>query len=1097
MATKPPHDQPAENEPERRRKPWPAAGDAPTIDYDQHTGGEANQNTRHFGDYEILEEIARGGMGVVYKARQISLHRIVALKMIRSGDLATKQDADRFHAEAEAAANLDHPNIVSIFEVGHHDGQHYFSMAYVDGKSLGEMTREHPLPGRTAAEYCQTIAQAIHYAHQQQTLHRDIKPSNVLIDRTDQPRVTDFGLAKRVGSDSDLTATGQVLGTPNYMSPEQALGDNKCVGPRSDVYSLGATLYTLITGRPPFQADNTVATLLQVIDKEPVAPRELNPAIDPDLETICLKCLDKEPAKRYAAAEQLAEDLGRYLRREPITARPISRPARSWRWCKRNPAVAGLLTVVALTLLAGILVSSYFAVSASEEAHLATIAEGKAKLEEGKAKAKEREAKVAEQRALGLVDQLEKERERLIFENYVANIAVAQGKIRDGIHHAALRILEDAPTHLRHWEWGHLMDFCLGEVVRLGGTPGGLHMSIATTSDLKRLVLSAGGKAQVWDLADVRLMRQIEKCPAHCLLPGQAEILVARENEVTREKLDSETVVARWPTRAATVKQLAWCAGRNCVLEKLADGSVQFVDVEDGSVLRRLPPEIAKGRVVSFSRDGQRVLVHSGNNATVWDLTRGELVFQVERLFSQTWCSAALSDDGRRVLSGHREMKSVLWDVETGEPIHEIANQRGQVRAVAFSPDGRYGISGGTFGVQYWDLTTGKLMQELGCHDENVVSLAFAPNARWVLAAGPGQLRIWDVAGQNGVAVFRPGSHQGAWPYCSLALSSDGQKLVTTGWEDAGVRVFDLGSDTLLWKLDGEKPAPLVAASPDGRWAVTSTRQQTADVWDLATGKIVGTARDRAHARTIVVHPDNDRFAVGCGKSGVRIWSLPGCEKLATIKPEGRGMNCFDYSPDGRVLLARSGDSIVAWDLEKGKERASLPLESPSTPAGSQASGAFFPDSRRALLSTKTGALVWDSVTGKVLDRYEAGKGAPSLAISPDEKRVFLGCWDKSVRVWDVGRGREVMSFTSHSGGIVSLGMSKDGRVLATGGCGGARDVRVYRALNWRKSSGELQEEKVELWRAEFKRIATANAAPVPPENASYLVSGEAPIVEP
>ena len=249
--------------------PQPAA----TVDEVKRGGSRVKQPappsdvaaSKDFGDYELLQEIAAGGMGVVYKARHKELHRTVALKMIRSGDLATQEEADRFHAEAEAAANLDHPNIVSIFDVGQHAGQHYFSMAYVEGQSLADMIRENALPGQTAAEYCRAVADAIHYAHQHQTLHRDIKPSNVLIDETDQPRVTDFGLAKRVGSDSDLTETGQVLGTPNYMPPEQALGDNQGVGPHSDIYSLGDTLYALITGRPPFQADTAMATLLQVI----------------------------------------------------------------------------------------------------------------------------------------------------------------------------------------------------------------------------------------------------------------------------------------------------------------------------------------------------------------------------------------------------------------------------------------------------------------------------------------------------------------------------------------------------------------------------------------------------------------------------------------------------------------------------------------------------------------------------------------------------------------------------------------------------------------------------------------------------------------
>ena len=344
--------------------------DAPTEGFD---GADhplpAGIQVKYFGDYQILDRIAEGGMGIVYKARQMTLNRTVALKMIRSGEFAEEEEKQRFYAEAEAAANLDHPNIVPIYEIGEHQGQYYFSMAYVEGSSLAELIRAHPLPGKNAARYVKILAEAIEYAHKHGILHRDIKPSNVLVSVSDEPRVTDFGLAKQINRDSDLTASGQVLGTPSFMPPEQAMGDQKNIGRQSDVYSLGALLYALITGRPPFQADTAVGTIMQVIEGEPVAPRQLNPEIDRDLETICLKCLQKEPDRRYASCQDLADDLVRYQRGEPIKARPISGPAKAWRWFKRNPVVAGLTAATLLILLIGIVTTSYFAVSSSRYAH--------------------------------------------------------------------------------------------------------------------------------------------------------------------------------------------------------------------------------------------------------------------------------------------------------------------------------------------------------------------------------------------------------------------------------------------------------------------------------------------------------------------------------------------------------------------------------------------------------------------------------------------------------------------------------------------------------------------------------------------------------
>ncbi|MEK7685478.1 MAG: serine/threonine-protein kinase [Verrucomicrobiota bacterium] len=306
-----------------------------------------------FGDYELLEEIARGGMGVVFKARQASLDRLVAVKMLLFGPLASPEVVQRFRAEAAAAASLQHPNIVVVHEVGFRDGQHFIAMDYVAGRSLADIVRDGPLTARRAAGYVQTIAEAIQYAHERGILHRDLKPSNVLLDEHDQPKVTDFGLAKRLDKDTELTLSGQVLGSPNYMPPEQAAAHRGLVGKRSDVYSLGAILSHLLTGRAPFVAPTVPETLQQVQNAEPVSPTILNPVVPRDLKTICLKCLEKEPARRYETAQELADELGRFLADKPILARPVSRPEKVWRWCRRKPLVASLIAATVVAILLG------------------------------------------------------------------------------------------------------------------------------------------------------------------------------------------------------------------------------------------------------------------------------------------------------------------------------------------------------------------------------------------------------------------------------------------------------------------------------------------------------------------------------------------------------------------------------------------------------------------------------------------------------------------------------------------------------------------------------------------------------------------------
>ena len=290
----------------------------------RNAAGLAPYVGQRFGEYEILSQIAQGGMGVVYRARQLKLGRVVALKMILAGRLANAEDVGRFRAEAEAAARLQHPNIVAVHDVDQHEGQHYFTMDFIDGESLDRRIVAGPLAGKSAARYVRILARAVHYAHKNGILHRDLKPTNILIDADDEPHITDFGLAKRLGLDTGQTRTGTVLGTPSYMSPEQAQGRIAELGPTTDVYSLGAILYELMTGRSPFRGETPLDTVMQVIDHEPVPPVLLNPKIDHDLQTICLKCLEKEPTLRYASAEELGDDLQRYLDGESITARSFN-----------------------------------------------------------------------------------------------------------------------------------------------------------------------------------------------------------------------------------------------------------------------------------------------------------------------------------------------------------------------------------------------------------------------------------------------------------------------------------------------------------------------------------------------------------------------------------------------------------------------------------------------------------------------------------------------------------------------------------------------------------------------------------------------------
>ncbi len=416
----------------------------------------AGKRVKYFGEYELISEIARGGMGVVYKARQVKLNRIVALKMILSGEFAGSEAVQRFHSEAESAANLYHPGIVPIYEIGEHEGQHYFSMGFIDGPSLQGKLAAGPMPAKEAAKLCRKIAEAVAYAHSKNVIHRDLKPANVLIDGNGEPKVTDFGLAKKVEGDSGLTRTGAVMGTPSYMPPEQALGQTDKIGPSADVYSLGAILYCMLTGRPPFQAANVVDTLKQVVDNEPVTPRTLDSKIPGDLETICLKCLEKSPASRYASAQEFVDELNRFENGEPIKARRINRTARTVRWCKRNPVVTSFLALTSVLLIVSAILSMREYQQrklAEEQTILADNAAKKAKDAESKERLARTDVETERDRAMlaeesALMAQKEAEKS-LAHANYmIATTRWDQNRIGE-----AKRFLDSVPVEHRRLEW--------------------------------------------------------------------------------------------------------------------------------------------------------------------------------------------------------------------------------------------------------------------------------------------------------------------------------------------------------------------------------------------------------------------------------------------------------------------------------------------------------------------------------------------------------------------------------------------------------------------------------------------------------------------
>ncbi|HKS37138.1 MAG TPA: serine/threonine-protein kinase, partial [Verrucomicrobiae bacterium] len=660
---------------------------------------------RAFGDYELLEEVARGGMGIVYRARQRSLNRMVAIKMILAGEFASSEFVRRFRHEAAAAASLQHAHIVAIHEVGEASGQHYFSMDLVEGRNLAELVRDQVLPARRAATYVKTIAEAVHFAHEKGILHRDLKPSNILIDTFDQPRITDFGLAKEFRSGAEPTQSGQALGSPPYMPPEQAVGKHAVASPASDIYSLGAILYHLLTGRPPFQGETLHQVLLQVQGTEPIAPRRLNPGVPEDLQTICLKCLEKDPTRRYPTARDLADELGRFLRDEPIAARPIGAVDRVWRWCRRRPAVAALSASVLLLLLV-VAFGSSFAVWRVDRA---------------------RQAEHAANRDLRqTVNLLELERAEDFFDAHDAAFGVA---------HLSAMLRRDPSNSLA----ANRLVSALAQ--RSWAVPGEVplrHAGRVTTASFSGdgHVLSASWDktAAVWDAVNGRqlfaLRHEDRILSARYSVDGRRIITASADG--TAQIADAATgTVQSWLRHSNKVQWAEFSRDGALAVTACADSVARIWDANTGELKRELSGHNGSLVIARFSPDAQFVATATGlGGLCLWSVESGKMVFKLvaDHGFAAIE-TLAFSQDGLHLISGGHDHTARLWNMATGEPVGAPLAHRSVVWHAEFSPDGKLLLTTCEDGAgRLWDVQTMQLVGEPLRHQSGVTFGQFSPD---------------------------------------------------------------------------------------------------------------------------------------------------------------------------------------------------------------------------------------------------------------------------------------------------------------------------------------------------------------------------------
>ncbi|MDY3554938.1 protein kinase [Gemmata sp. JC717] len=1068
--------------------------------------------------YDILSVVGTGGMGIVYEARHRELNRRVAIKMLRGESLAP-EFRERFRAEAETIAKLQHPNVIQVFEVGTVEPAAgelhpipFIALEFVDGGSLASKTRSPQAPDY-AARTVTTLARAVHAAHQIGVIHRDLKPANVLLGHDGEPKIADFGIAKQIAPASGpqpRTQTGVVLGTPEYMSPEQFEGE---AAPAADIYALGVILYQLLTGVVPFKGAAFADTIRLALHQEPVLPRRLQPGVPRDLETVCLKCLEKQPDKRYPTAAALADDLERWLDGRPILARRLGPLGRTARWGRRNPALAALSVVtvlVAVAALAGVMWSWDDARWNEKQAkdHMEIARTNELWAAEHARRAQAEAAKNLEAAA--------KER----WERYRVSLMAASGGLRLHDVRTARWALDEAPPDHRDWVWNVLVAQLDRSRHVLGGPDAPICYAQFSANGRWLLATDPNRQLTVWDLTTRERRGPFPgpAAPHHALVADSGAMVAYATNDHGLALLDPRTGRVRVLSgHTAKIHVIQFIANGSELVTGSEDRTARIWNVETGRETHRLrvpdgtalplvfspdgevagarwassdPPTfwgVRSGRPVGridpraepmfayrFSPDGKRIVSsgwHPQTAMDVWEVATGQRGARLEGHENQV-SDTAFSPDGRLLASCSMDRTVRVWDIgpdargEKREAVHVLEGHTGWIQRVAFNPDGTRLLSASDDRtLRYWDVKRGKLVAVLRGHSSEVNSGAFHidPGTGTALIASHASddtVRLWDVwSAENDYALRGHGSY-----VYSAAFFPDGDRIASAGWDDTA-RVWDARTGKEVLKLEHGNIGIVssVAVHPKGQLIATLGRKHNdpsavggVRLWDAGTGKLLHvwplSNADFRDSR-VTFSPDGTLLAAGTPDGRVRLWDVTTRRAAAVLEGHAFAVCDVAFSPDGKQLASaghhRDG-SVRVWDVATGKPLAVL------KPGADFRDGvlalAWHPNGKSLAAGSSDGSVrIWDVATEKLLGELKHGSDVYGLAFSPDGKLLATGAADNLIRLWHVDTHREIAELSGHKMYVHSVAFDRTGTRLVS--ASGDKTVRVWDTEQYRTST--------------------------------------------